>query len=502
MNPIIYNTNAILYARLSREDSENEVSSSIKNQIDLLTNYAIKHNFKVIDICSDDGYSGGNFERPGFKQMMEQLENGIANVVIVKDLSRFGRDFIKVSSYIDEYFIDNNIRFISINDNYDSAISEEDISIVFKSFLNGLYLKEFKKKMKLGIDNKAKKVTLKYTGCYGYVNVDGKLEIDYEGAPIVVRIFKEYLSGKKPTEICKKLNNEGIPSPSLYRYQKQEINHYLMNNSVWNREAIYRIIKRIDYTGDTLNQKYIYTNDKKKINNKPIIIKNTHESIIDIETFKKVQKMIYQKKRTPQEILDRLLCDILTTTDDRKVCYGYWKHRLDKSKKYEYYECKPVNILIRVDYVHKVLYEYSLSLIKSILKEKDKFKKEMVKLLVENNNFDKKLKQIDSELADIDYQFSNLFEMYALEEISVEDYDAKRKELTENQVLLIKEKSKLKKSNITVNEINKSLDKFINSVNDNTLKMSDIELIRFCIKKVIISKVDNQYELKIIDVFK
>ena len=111
MNPIIYNTNAILYARLSREDSENEVSSSIKNQIDLLTNYAIKHNFKVIDICSDDGYSGGNFERPGFKQMMEQLENGIANVVIVKDLSRFGRDFIKVSSYIDEYFIDNNIRF-------------------------------------------------------------------------------------------------------------------------------------------------------------------------------------------------------------------------------------------------------------------------------------------------------------------------------------------------------------------------------------------------------
>ena len=149
-----------------------------------------------------------------------------------------------------------------------------------------------------------------------------------------------------------------------------------------------------------------------------------------------------------------------------------------------------------------MLYEYSLSLIKSILKEKDKFKKEMVKLLVENNNFDKKLKQIDSELADIDYQFSNLFEMYALEEISVEDYDAKRKELTENQVLLIKEKSKLKKSNITVNEINKSLDKFINSVNDNTLKMSDIELIRFCIKKVIISKVDNQYELKIIDVFK
>ena len=133
METITFNKNAILYARLSREDGDNEISSSIKNQIDLLSNYAIKNGFRVIDICSDDGYSGGNFDRPGFEKMMQEIDSGLANVIIVKDLSRFGRDFIKVSKYIDEYFVENHIRFISVNDNHDSATSTEDISIVLKN---------------------------------------------------------------------------------------------------------------------------------------------------------------------------------------------------------------------------------------------------------------------------------------------------------------------------------------------------------------------------------
>lgn len=503
MDTMTFNKNAILYARLSREDGDNEVSSSIKNQIDLLSNYAIKNGFRVIDICSDDGYSGGNFDRSGFKKMMQEIDSGLANVIIVKDLSRFGRDFIRVSKYIDDYFVENHIRFISVNDNHDSATSTEDISIVLKNFMNGLYLKEFKKKTRLGIDNKAKKESLKYTGFYGYKNINGKLEIDYDVAPIIVRIFNEYISGKKPTEICRGLNEDGIMSPGEYR-EKNHIGGYknkCKSEPRWCAKTVIEITKKREYVGDTVNQIHIYNNGKCKINNNPIILENTHEAIIDLETFNKAQEKRYKITKTSKEISDRLLCDILKTYNNRKIHYAFKRKNKNPEERNEYYECKADKVLVRIDYTHKVLYEYSLSMIKRILKNKDKFKSEMVKLLIESSNFDERIKEIEKELASVDYTFSKLFEQYAFEEISLDEYDSKRENLTAYQIKLTNEKNELKSNSKTIYEINKSLDSFIDSVNNKTLHMRDIELIRFCIKEVFIKRNGNLFEFRIIDVF-
>ena len=184
------NRDVIIYTRLSSEDGIDDMSCSITNQIDLLTEYAIQNEFRIIDIISDDGYSGTNFRRPGFEKMIEMLEDGQANVVLVKDLSRFGRNFIECSKYLDEYFNEMNIRFISTSDNYDSAINTEDESLVIKNFLNGLYAKQSGKRVMDAYRHKAKKQTIAKFGRYGYKNVDGNLVLDEDVAPFVKRIFE------------------------------------------------------------------------------------------------------------------------------------------------------------------------------------------------------------------------------------------------------------------------------------------------------------------------
>ena len=501
MKSLRMQTNAILYARLSREDEGSKVSTSIKNQIDILSNYAIVNGFRIIDICYDDGFSGGNFDRPGFKKMMEYIDSGTANVIIVKDLSRFGRDFLGVSAYIDEYFVDNHIRFISINDDYDSAIATEDFSIVLKNFINGLYLKEFKKKTRLGIDNKAMKETLKSTGCYGYFCKNGKLEIDYEVAPIVVRIFDEYISGKTAIEICRGLNEDKIDPPALHKFKILGISHAWKYEPKWKTHAIHQIIKRREYIGDVINQQYRYINGKEKKNDNPIILENMHEPIIDRDTFFKANNKIKIMKKTSKEILDKLVSDLIRTSNDRKVYYAFKITNPATNKRSEYYENKKDNILIRIDYLHKVLYEYSLSYVKKILKNKEEYKNELLRYLIENSNHEKRLKQINTELAEIDNLFSKIFEQYAFEEITFEEYEEKRIYYSNKQVLLTREKDELLTNNITVYEINKKVESFMDSINKKTLKMNEVDLIRLCIKKVIVKRVDKNYDIKIIDVF-
>ena len=502
MNIMKLKTNAILYVRLSREDAYNEVSNSIKNQIDILTNYAMKNGFRVIDICSDDGYSGGNFDRPGFKKMMDYLDCGKANTVIVKDLSRFGRNFIGVSSYIDDYFTYNNIRFISINDNYDSATDEGDISIVFRNFLNGLYLKEFKRKVKQGIDRKAKKETLKFTGCYGYNCVDGKLEIDHNVAPIIVRIFNEFISGKRPIDICRDLEKDGIMSPGEYR-EKNNICGYKnrwKNGPNWNKNVICKIIRRREYVGDTVNRLHLYNKGKGIKNENPIVIENTHKPIIDRDTFNKAQDKVMVFKRTPKEKYEELICDLLKTKDNKKVYYTYKKDS-KTGVLYEFYENKKYNILISINKLHLILYEHSINLIKSIIKNKEKFKNELIEEVLKNSNYDKKIRNLESEISNIDCKISDLFEKFVLEEISFEEYEEESKRLSNLQIYLSKEKNELKNNNKSFCEIKEKIDDFIEKVNKNKLKLKDIELIRFCIKEVIIERKDKKYEFKIIDVF-
>ena len=216
------------YIRLSREDGDKAESLSIANQRLQLTQF-INNNkeLALFDFYVDDGYTGTNFERPNFKRMIEDIENQNIQCVLVKDLSRLGRDMPKTTSYVKEYFPSKKIRFISINDSVDKRYydvdTSEDMLIDFKNMFNGLYPRDISSKVRSTF--RSKQGNGQFIGAfasYGYKKSptdNNKLIIDEEAANVVRRIYQMYLGGFGQRTIVKQLNDEGIPCPSEYKKQ-------------------------------------------------------------------------------------------------------------------------------------------------------------------------------------------------------------------------------------------------------------------------------------------
>ena len=200
-----------IYVRLSNEDGLDNMSVSIENQINICETYINENNLTLYNVYIDDGYSGSNFDRPGFQNMIEDLENKKFGAIIVKDLSRLGRNFLKVSYYVEDYFVAKQIRFISISENYDSLTADnEELGVAIRNYLNGFYAKECSKKMRVGYENKAKHGTLSPSGHYGYIVENGCYVVDPNTAPIVKDIFNKFLSGESVKDICNYLNSNKI----------------------------------------------------------------------------------------------------------------------------------------------------------------------------------------------------------------------------------------------------------------------------------------------------
>lgn len=301
-----------LYCRLSVEDNNNRESNSIQSQKIILGNFVEDLPNAVIGkIYVDDGFSGSNFDRPDFKNMIKAVEDGLINCVIVKDYSRFGRDYIDVGYYIEKYFPDKNVRFISVNDNHDSlnGDAQDDLKMPIMNMFNDLQSRETSKKVRSGL--KARKQQGKFIGAfapYGYLKSDSdinKLVIDENVAHIVKQIFSWRASGYSTYTINVKLNEMKIPTPTTYK-NSIGININPVNvkgNKVvfWNETTVRKILCNEAYIGNVVQNKTTTKNHrtKKKINideSSWIKVKDTHEPIIDIETWDKVQSMV--KKRT------------------------------------------------------------------------------------------------------------------------------------------------------------------------------------------------------------
>ena len=208
------------YIRLSKEDEKEGESESVSNQKDLIQKYVLQNNLGICEFFIDDGYSGGNFERPNFKKMICEIENGNITTVITKDTSRLGRDFIETSHYMFRYFPEHNIRYIAILENFDTFNPNgvEDM-IPFQTIINDWYLKDTSRKIKSVRQNKMKQG--EYLGAvpYGYKRSkedNCKFEIDEYASEVVKRIFQMRLDGVKPTIIARTLSNEKISPPSIY----------------------------------------------------------------------------------------------------------------------------------------------------------------------------------------------------------------------------------------------------------------------------------------------
>lgn len=302
-------TRVAIYLRLSREDEAkfNE-SASITNQRSYITDYAENLGFKVLKEYIDDGFSGTNFDRPAFKQMIDDINDGIINTVITKDMSRLGRDYIEAGYYIEKFFPENNVRYIAINDNIDTFLdSSGNEMLPFKSVINDMYAKDISKKVKSSLTIKKKQGLFVGTHApYGYKkDPENKyhLVIDPEASKVVKMMFDLFLEGKGLTAIARILTDKKIERPSVHK--KMNIDYPLHTISLWSPTTIHDILINRVYCGDMVqgrrkkvnykSKKVVYTDEQDWI-----IVENTHEPIIDRKLHDTVLA-IYRKNRQKWE---------------------------------------------------------------------------------------------------------------------------------------------------------------------------------------------------------
>ena len=287
-------TIAFGYLRLSREEAKQGESSSIKTQRSMISDYCSNHNINLVKFFVDDGWSGGNFDRPGFQDMMRELENGVINTVITKDLSRLGRDMRESSYYAEQFFPEHGIRFLTISDNFDTE--QDNIMAPFQFAMNEVYLRDGSRKVKEALRNKRENG--QYCSCppYGYKKEPGNkahLIPDEATAPVVQKIFALYADGYSCNRIASHLNERGVIPPLKYRVlYRDEFGESGASRAsdYWNGTTVKRILKNPVYLGHTLLGKSRKPSLKsKKVLPVPrslwAVTENTHEPLVGEETF-------------------------------------------------------------------------------------------------------------------------------------------------------------------------------------------------------------------------
>jgi len=307
LQPIIRIYKAAIYIRLSVEDNRKISADTVGTQKAELEDYIrTKADIQLYEIYEDINYTGTNYNRPGFAKMILDIEAGLADCVIVKDLSRFGRNFNETSNLLERVFPMLSIRFISANDNYDSltaTVDESGLIVPIKNLMNEIYARDCSKKVKAGYS--VKKQRGEFCGSlapYGYIKVGSSLVVDEETAPIVKKIYQWRIQGIGSTKICHMLNEMQIVPPSRYRFLKGITKSKKHENSLfWYKSAVKRILDNQTYTGVLPQGRYKskFLKGGGVIETKKedwIIIENAHPAIIDNDTFKAVQEINKRNK--------------------------------------------------------------------------------------------------------------------------------------------------------------------------------------------------------------
>lgn len=307
------NCNVASYLRLSRDDKNGHLESmSIANQRRIVSDYVKERGWNIVDFYIDDGYSGTNYDRPEFQRMIRDIESGKVNCVITKDLSRLGRNYSKTGYYTDEYFPEHNVRFIAINDFVDTMGDGNDFA-AFHNVINEYYPKEISRKVRqVKKANAQRGLFMGSRAPYGYCKSPSdkhRLVIDEEAAAIVRRIFSEYINGNNGRSISQRLNREQILCPRAYYYSKNGRQNPKKENMTWCSATILQIIENPVYIGTLVQGKrqMISFKSKKRRLTSPeewIVVENTHESIIDRETWEHAQKIRSSKSFTHQRKLE------------------------------------------------------------------------------------------------------------------------------------------------------------------------------------------------------
>ena len=310
--------NATLYLRLSRDDGDKEESNSITGQRELLRDFIrTRPELREYAVRIDDGFTGSNFEHPSFKKMLEDVKAGRTNCIIVKDLSRFGRNYKETGNYLERIFPFLGVRFIAVNDGFDTLTAQRGADgylVPLKNLINEVYSKDISKKS--GSALAAKQKNGDFIGAwapYGYCKCPDdphKLEPDEATAPVVRQIFRWRAEGVSITQIARRLNDRGVPSPSAYLYNTGVCKTEKYNGVIWYIQTVKNILSRQVYIGHMVQgtkRQSFYENRGQYMKPKEewIIVENTHEPLIDRETFDKVQELAQRRNEEYFENLGR-----------------------------------------------------------------------------------------------------------------------------------------------------------------------------------------------------
>ena len=312
-NPMDYHV--ALYIRLSKEDESEGPSQSVQNQESLLREFVQQHRLSVYDTYIDDGWSGTSFDRPAFQRMIADIEAKKVNMVITKDLSRLGRDYILTGHYMERYFPEHLVRYISLLDGIDTGVDSTANDITpFRAIMNDMYAKDISKKIKsVKRDKQRKGQFIGGKPVYGYKmhpTEKNKIIIDEEVAPIVRRIFALALSGMSCRNIAALLNQEGVPTPATYA--GLPVARPGPYTGLWSSERISDMLQNETYIGNMVQGRSVKISYKSKkcLKQDPanwVVVEGTHEPLVDRETFQKVRMLVNSRKHPRSRTYNFLL---------------------------------------------------------------------------------------------------------------------------------------------------------------------------------------------------
>ena len=477
-----------LYCRLSQEDSLEGESNSITNQKNILETFARENHFTNLFFFVDDGYSGTTANRPGFQKMLEEIESDRVSTVIVKDLSRFFRNSAMAGMYINFTFAEHGVRFIAINDNYDS-IDPNSVNNDFagiKNWFNEFYARDTSRKIRSV--NKAKGErgeTLTYNIPYGYrKNPENPKEwiVDDEAAQVVKKIFTLCMEGRGPSQIADQLEKDRILTPTAYKEKQGMGTPHLTpeNPHHWDKRTIIGILERMEYIGATVNFK-TYSNsiwDKKRrvipVENRKVFF-GTHPAIISPEVFDKVQEIRQQRHRRTATSKSSIFSGLVFCADCKQRLYYSTTHYFEKRQ--DFFVCSThrmnknecSNHYIRVVILEDMVWKHISEVLSFVSRYETYFRAEMEKTLrIQSEEIlqihRKRLAQAEKRIGELDRLFLKIYEDNANSRLSDERFAMMSRTYEEEQTALRTEVKELQRVIDSQERQTENLETFIDRV--------------------------------------
>ena len=507
-----------LYCRLSREDDRLDTSSSIETQKQLLQRYAAEQSLSNIKYYIDDGYSGTNFDRPAFKNLLTDIDNTLIENIVVKDLSRLGRNYLTTGYYIEHFFPINNVRFIAVNDQVDTQNRQNDL-MPFKNIMNEWYARDISEKIKTAYRTKA--INGKFTGPnapYGYAKdpeMKSHLVVEPKQAKVVKDIFELYIAGLTIFRIIKYLKGNHVLTPRALT--NKETGKYNLPFTIkypydWSYKTIQAILSNEEYTGNLVCNRHSsisYKNKNLVLNPKEkwIVSKNTHEAIISEDTYQKAKAVMLSRYRKKATKNIHLFMGIIRCGEcGRTLTFSIDKRRNDRgvyvcSTYRTHGKARCTGHYMRYDKICKFVYDSIKALIKKAENNERKFLDNVLKLKqtemelnIDNSGVESLLRE---RLENIRIVFAQMYEDYALRKIPCDEYN-RLKELYEIEKQDIKTKlDEVVNKSLKINKLNYNIREFISILKgmkiSSELTKENVDLL---IEKIVITESKDKSKAK------